>query len=75
MTEPTLRKFDFDTVFDDAGGVAQASTRPKRIYPLEEVEVIRAEAYAEGERAAMARVEAQQAQALSHVAQACQAAL
>jgi flagellar assembly protein FliH len=75
MTSPIPRKFDFDTVFDDAGAVAQASARPKRIYPLEEVEAIRAQAYAEGERAAMARVEAQQAQALAHLAQACQAAL
>lgn len=75
MSEPLLRKFDFDTVFDDAGAVAQASARPKRIYPLEEVEVIRAQAYAEGERAAMARIEAQQAHALSTIAQACEAAL
>ena len=75
MSEPILKRFDFDTVFDDAGAVAQVSARPKRIYPLEEVEVIRAQAYAEGERAAMARLEAQQADALSTIAQACQAAL
>lgn len=75
MTQPILRKFDFDTVFDDAGAVAQASDRPKRIYPLEEVEVIRAQAYAEGERAAMSQVAAEQARALSHIAQACEAAL
>jgi len=75
MSQPVPRKFDFDTVFDDAGAVAQVSARPKRIYPLEEVEVIRAQAYAEGERTAMARLEAQQAEALSIIAQACQAAL
>jgi flagellar assembly protein FliH len=75
MSQPIPRKFDFDTVFDDAGAVAQVSARPKRIYPLEEVEVIRAQAYAEGERTAMARLEAQQAEALSVIAQACQAAL
>lgn len=75
MSESLLKKFDFDTVFDDAGAVVQASARPKRIYPLEEVEVIRAQAYAEGERAAMARIEAQQAHALSTIAQACEAAL
>ena len=75
MSQPVPRKFDFDTVFDDAGAVAQVSARPKRIYPLEEVEVIRAQAYAEGERTAMARLEAQQAEALSTIAQACQAAL
>lgn len=75
MTQPTLRKFDFDTVFDDAGSVAQASARPRRIYPLEEVEAIRAQAYAEGERAALSHVAAEQARALSQIAQACQAAL
>jgi len=75
MSQPIPRKFDFDTIFDDAGAVAQVSARPKRIYPLEEVEVIRAQAYAEGERTAMARLEAQQAEALSVIAQACQAAL
>ena len=53
----------FSTRDASVGAVAQASARPKRIYPLEEVEAIRAQAYAEGERAAMARVEAQQAQA------------
>jgi len=75
MSQPIPRKFDFDTVFDDAGAVALASARPKRIYPLEEVEIIRAQAYAEGERTAMARLEAQQAEARSIIAQACQAAL
>jgi flagellar assembly protein FliH len=75
MSQPIIRKFDFDTVFDDAGAVAQISARPKRIYPLEEVEAIRAQAYAEGERAALSQVAAEQARALSQVAQACQAAL
>lgn len=75
MSPSAPRKFDFDTVFGDDGAVAQASTRPKRLYPLEEVEAIRQQAYAEGERAAMGRIEAAQAQALGQLAQACQAAL
>ncbi|MBA4793983.1 flagellar assembly protein FliH [Phenylobacterium sp.] len=75
MTTSAPRPFDFDTVFADDGAVARASARPKRLYPLEEVEQIRAQAMAEGERAAMARIEAQQAAALSQIAQACQAAL
>ncbi|HEX2558433.1 flagellar assembly protein FliH [Phenylobacterium sp.] len=75
MTGSAPRKFDFDTVFDDAGGVAYAAPRPKRLFPAEEVEAIRAAAYAEGERAALASMAAMQAQALAQVAHACQAAL
>lgn len=75
MTGSAPRKFDFDTVFDDAGGVAYAAPRPKRLFPAEEVEAIRAAAYAEGERAALSSMAALQAQALSQIAQAVQAAL
>lgn len=75
MTGSAPRKFDFDTVFDDAGGVAYAAPRPKRLFPAEEVEAIRAAAYAEGERAALSSMAALQAQALSQIAQAAQAAL
>lgn len=75
MTGSAPRKFDFDTVFDDAGGIAYAAPRPKRLFPAEEVEAIRAAAYAEGERAALAGMAALQAQALSQIAQAAQAAL
>ena len=75
MTGSAPRKFDFDTVFDDAGGVAYAAPRPKRLFPADEVEAIRAAAYAEGERAALAGMAALQAQALSQIAQAVQAAL
>ena len=45
-------KFSFDTEFDAGGGVAFAAPRPKRLFPAEEVEQLRAAAYAEGERAA-----------------------
>ena len=75
MSQSAPRPFDFDTVFGDDGAIARASARPKRLYPIEEVEQIRAQARAEGERVAMASVEAQQAAALAQIAQACQAAL
>jgi flagellar assembly protein FliH len=68
-------KFSFDTEFDAGGGVAFAAPRPKRLFPAEEVEQIRAAAYAEGERAAMASIAAQQANALSQIAMACNQAL
>ncbi len=74
MSEPAQR-FGFDTVFDGAGTVTAAPQRPKRLYPLEEVEQIRALAHAEGERAALAGVAAQQANALSQIAAACNQAL
>jgi len=74
MSEAHTR-FSFDTVFDAGGGVAHASPRPKRLFPIEEVEQIRAAAYAEGERTALASVAAQQANALSQIAMACNQAL
>jgi len=74
MSEAHTR-FSFDTVFDAGGGVAHASPRPKRLFPVEEVEQIRAAAYAEGERTALASVAAQQANALSQIAAACNQAL
>ena len=61
-------KFGFDTVFDNAGDVAYAAQRPKRLFPAEEVEVLRAQAFAEGERQALASMAALQAQALSQIA-------
>ena len=74
MSEP-LAKFSFDTEFDAGGGVAVASPRPKRLFPADEVEQIRAAARAEGERAALASVAAQQANALAQIAAACGQAL
>ncbi len=70
-----FQKFAFDTEFDSRGAVAHAPARPKRLFPAEEVEQIRAQAYAEGERAAMASIAAQQAAALSQIAAACSQAL
>jgi flagellar assembly protein FliH len=74
MTDPAHRRFDFDTVFDGDGDVAQPSVLPKRVYVAAEVEQIRAQAYAEGEHAAMSRIEAAQAQALAEIAQTARAA-
>ena len=64
-------KFAFDTEFDAKGGVAFQVQRPKRLFPQEEVEQIREAARAEGERAALASIAAQQANALSQIAAAC----
>ena len=69
------QKFSFDTEFDARGSVSYAPPRPKRLFPADEVEQIRAQAYAEGERMAMAGIEAQQAAALTQIAQACSQAL
>ncbi|ODT87662.1 flagellar assembly protein FliH [Phenylobacterium sp. SCN 70-31] len=70
-----LARFAFDTEFDAKGGVAFQAPRPKRLFPIEEVEQIREAARAEGERAALAGVAAQQANALSQIAAACAQAL
>jgi flagellar assembly protein FliH len=71
MTQAPHPKFAFDTEFDAAGQVAHAPPRPKRSFTPEEVEEIRAQAYAEGERAALTSVTAQQMAALSEIARAC----
>jgi flagellar assembly protein FliH len=68
-------KFAFDTEFDAKGGVAYQAPRPKRLFPVEEVEQLCEAARAEGERAALASVAAQQATALSQIAAACSQAL
>jgi flagellar assembly protein FliH len=74
MSEP-LQKFSFDREFDAKGAVAFEPVRPKRLVPAEEVEQIRAAAYAEGERQALASIAAQQANALAQIATACAQAL
>jgi len=67
------RPFTFDTVFD--GDAVIVAPRPKRTFSPEEVEAIRAEAFAAGERSAVAIVEGEAAAALAQVAAAAQAAL
>ncbi len=68
-TKATPQKFIFNTVFDDDGGmVVTQAARQKRAYTPEEVEAIRAEAFAQGEQSAMARAQGEQAVALQHLA-------
>ncbi len=74
MSEPHTR-FGFDTEFDSKGAVAFQAHRAKRLFPLDEVEQIREAARAEGERAALASIAAQQAAALAQIAAACNQAL
>jgi flagellar assembly protein FliH len=73
MADQTPRKFSFDTVFD--GDRVIPAVRPKRSFTPEEVEQIRAEAYNEGERSAVAQAEAKAAVALEAVARNAAAAL
>src|SRR5436190_12978191 len=76
MTPAGPQKFSFDTEFDTSGEVAYvAPSRPKRIYPAEEVEQMCAAARLEGERTALASVAADQARALAVVGEACRQAL
>jgi flagellar assembly protein FliH len=67
MSEPLHQKFAFDTVFDGEGEVAYAAPRPKRLYTADEVEALRNQAYADGERQALASMQALQAQALAGI--------
>ena len=61
------QKFTFDTVFEDSGRVI-APVRPKKIFTAEEVEAIRQECFAEGERSAVAIAQQAQAMALQQIA-------
>ena len=66
--------FSFDTEFDDHGGYTPV-LRPGRSLTPVEVEQVRAAAYADGERSALARAEQQQADALADIASATRQAL
>jgi flagellar assembly protein FliH len=70
-----LEKFGFDTEFDAGGGVAFQAPRPKTSYSPDEVEQIRREAYAEGERVGLQSVNAAQARAMAEVAAQCRQAM
>jgi flagellar assembly protein FliH len=75
MTTPHQR-YAFDTVFDDAGGIAaQAPPPAKRSFTPEEVQAERAKAFAEGERSVVARAEQGAAAALADIAGTVRAAL
>lgn len=71
--QPQHRPFTFDTVFD--GGRVIEPVRPKKAFLPEEVEAARAQAFAEGERSAVARAESEHAAAMSDAARAIRAAL
>ena len=75
MSEPVAHpRFVFDTVFAEGGRVI-APPRPKKNFTVEEVEAVRAEAYAEGERSVTARAQQMQALALTQIAEAARGAL
>lgn len=75
MTSPAPQKFVFDTVFDQEGDVIYQAQRPRRMIPAEEVDTIRAEAYAQGQASAVALAEQAAAEALRQVAVLIQQAL
>lgn len=68
MIDTPPRKFSFDTVFDDRGRVAYEAPKVKKNFTLEELEAAKAQAYAEGERSAVARAEQEAAHALADIA-------
>ena len=74
MTTPHKR-FDFDTVFDAAGGVAYAPPERKRSFTPAEVDQIREQSYVAGERSALVRAEEAQAAALHEIADIARNAL
>ncbi|MES2033328.1 MAG: flagellar assembly protein FliH [Pseudomonadota bacterium] len=70
-----MRRFAFDTVFDDAGDVAYSPPARRRHYTAEEVEEARAAGYAEGERSALVQTEMAAADALADIARAARLGL
>src|SRR5947207_13925768 len=72
---PGHEKFLFGTVFEPSGEVLPPPPRPKRSYMAEEVEAIRAAAFAEGEAQALASIAERQSQSLAVIAGACLEAL
>jgi flagellar assembly protein FliH len=70
----TLAKFSFDTVFEDDGRVV-APVRPKKSFTPEEVEAVRAQAFAEGERSAASIAAQTQAMVLTQMADAARSAI
>jgi flagellar assembly protein FliH len=74
MTTPHQR-FGFDTEFNGEGGIAYAPPAVKRVFVPDEVEKIRAQAYAEGERSAYVHAEEAVAAALAQIAEASRSGL
>ena len=75
MTETPPRKFSYETVFDDEGGIAYAPPKQKRIFTIEEVTQLQAESYERGQGSALVLTEQAAAAALQTIASAAQAAL
>lgn len=73
MTDIAHKRFTFDTVFDDRGGMT-APPRVKKSFTPEELEAAKAEAYAAGEQSAVAQAEREAALALSQIGQAIHSA-
>ena len=72
--DAAVRKFSFDTVFEDNGRVI-AAARPKKSFTPEEVDAIRAQAFSEGQASAVAQAQEALAFAVSQIAGAAQGAL
>ena len=70
---PIHPKFVFDTVFDDRRAVRPQ--RPKKLFTPEEVETLRAQAYAEGQRSVTVQAQQTQAAATVQIAEAVRGAL
>ncbi|MBC7670654.1 MAG: flagellar assembly protein FliH [Gemmatimonadaceae bacterium] len=68
MTDIPHKRFAFDTVFDDRGGMS-APVRVQKNFTLEELEAAKAQAFAEGEQSAVAPAEREAAAALAQVGQ------
>lgn len=72
----TPQKFGFDTQFGDAGEVfSTPRPRIRHAYTPNEVEAMKAQAYAEGQAAQRASDDSARAQALAEIADACRRAL
>ena len=69
------QRFGFDTEFDGEGAIAYAPPVVKRVFTPDEVERIRGQAFAEGERSTVALAEGTLAAALAEIADASRAAL
>ncbi|MBN8553472.1 MAG: flagellar assembly protein FlbE [Caulobacterales bacterium] len=77
MSDAAPQKFGFNTWFDDDGQVVSEAPMPriKRAYLPAEVEVIRAEAFREGQADQQRRDESRLAEAVSQISTACAQAL
>ncbi len=75
MTEPVHKRYEFGTVFGDGGRITAEAKREKKYYTPEEVEILRANAYKDGQSDATARAQMAQAQSVQALADAAHAGL